>query len=70
MEAAIFDIDEVIEAELQPPVFPDPPFLPNDVEQLLRMQDMLPNGAEYRELDHGTFALRIPGQTQAAVELE
>ena len=65
-EAANFDIDEVSEADLQPPAFPDPPYLPSDVDTVLRNASLLPASVECRELEPSTYALRLPGETQIA----
>ena len=60
-EAAAFDIDAVSEADLQPPQFPEPPYLPKDVDAILHRQDLLPAGVECKQLEPGTYAVRIPG---------
>lgn len=65
-EAAAFDIDAVSEADLQPPVFPDPPYLPQDVNAVLAKQDLLPPGVVCKQLDPGTYALQIPGIKESA----
>ncbi|HOZ48678.1 MAG TPA: SNF2-related protein [Candidatus Hydrogenedentes bacterium] len=65
-EAAGFDIDEVSEADLQPPEFPNPPFLPSDLDTVLRDASLLPATIECRELEPSTYALRMPGETQSA----
>jgi len=65
-EAAAFDIDEVSEAELTPPVFPPCPLRPEDVRAVLRRQDLLPAGVECNELEPSTFSLRVPGQPEPA----
>lgn len=65
-EAAGFDIDEVSEADLQPPEFPDPPFLPSDLDTVLRDATLLPACVDCQELDPSTYALRMPGETQSA----
>jgi SNF2 family DNA or RNA helicase len=61
-----FDIDEVSEAELNPPQFPDPPYLPSDLETLLNREDLLPPGTECKKLDAGAYALIIPGYAEQA----
>ncbi len=65
-EAAGFDIDEVSEADLKPPQFPDPPFLPADVDAVLRDATLVPPSVECRELEPSTYALRMPGETLPA----
>lgn len=65
-ESAGFDIDEVSEADLQPPEFPTPPFLPSDLDTVLRNASLLPATIECHELEPSTYALRMPGETQSA----
>ncbi len=64
-EGQAFDIDEVSEADLSPPVMPAPPITPEDVTEVLRRAELLPDGVECQELDPGTFSLRVPGQAEA-----
>ncbi|OQB39291.1 MAG: RNA polymerase-associated protein RapA [Candidatus Hydrogenedentes bacterium ADurb.Bin179] len=65
-EAAGFDIDEVSEADLQPPEFPDPPFVPSDLDIVLHDASLLPASIECRELEPSTYALRMPGEKELA----
>ncbi len=65
-EADGFDIDEVSEADLQPPEFPTPPFVPSDLDTILRDASLVPASVECRELEPSTYALRMPGETQLA----
>jgi len=65
-EAAPFDIDAVSEADLQPPTFPEPPYLPEDVDEVLHREDLLPPGVECKELEPSTYAIRLPGQAEPA----
>ena len=65
-EAAGFDIDEVSEADLQPPKFPDPPFVPSDLDTVLRDVSLLPASIECKELEPSTYALRMPGEKELA----
>ncbi|HOF40841.1 MAG TPA: SNF2-related protein [Candidatus Hydrogenedentes bacterium] len=65
-EASGFDIDEVSEADLRPPDFPAPPFVPSDLDTILRDTSLLPATVECRELEASTYALRMPGETQLA----
>ena len=60
-EQAAFDIDEVSEADLAPPVFPPSPLMPEDLDRVLRDQRLLPPGVECNELDPRTYAISIPG---------
>lgn len=65
-EAAGFDIDEVSEADLQPPEFPEPSFLPSDLDTILHDTTLLPPSVECKELEPSTYALQMPGETQSA----
>ena len=65
-ESMSFDIDEVSDMDLQLPQFPPPPLQPSDMDLVLRNQDLLPPGVECKELESGTYALRIPGQSDFA----
>jgi len=65
-ESEGFDIDEVSEAELETPQFPDPPYLPSDLDTILNREDLLPPGVESRKLDADAYALLIPGYAQQA----
>ena len=65
-EEAAFDIDAVSEADLQPPQFPAPPYLPKDLDPVLHQEDMLPAGVECKELDPCTYAIRLPGSNGVA----
>jgi hypothetical protein len=64
--AAAFDIDEVSDADLAPATLPPPPYVPSDIAGLLAMPQMLPAGANCRELDPGTFQLSLPGRREPA----
>lgn len=61
-----FDIDEVSEADLVPPQFPEPPFEPEDLDRVLLREDLLPLGVECEPLDPGTYSLRLPGEVDFA----
>ena len=65
-EQAAFDIDEVSDADLAAPKFPPLPFTPEDLDQVLHDERLLPAGVECRELDPRTYALTIPGDGPAA----
>ena len=64
-EGQAFDIDEVSDADLTIPKLPEPPITPEDVAEVLRREDLLPDGVECKELEPGTFSLRVPGQPEA-----
>jgi SNF2 family DNA or RNA helicase len=65
-EGAAFDIDEVSDADLQPPAFPVSPVRPEDMDAILRRPELLPPGAECQELEPCTYALRLPGAAESA----
>ncbi len=65
-EEAGFDIDEVSEADLAPPRFPEPPFQPGDMDAIMAREALLPAGVECRKLDASTYAIRLPGRTDEA----
>jgi SNF2 family DNA or RNA helicase len=65
-EQAGFNIDEVSDADLVPPEFPEPPFEPEDLDTVLRREDLLPLGVECNPLEPCTYALRLPGDATAA----
>lgn len=61
-----FDIDEVSEADLRAPGFPDPPFLPADLDDVLADPELVPPGVERRTLHPSTYAMRFPGSPDQA----
>lgn len=65
-ESAGFDIDEVSDADLKIPEFPEPPYLPSDLDGILIREDLLPPGMECKRLDAHTYSLSIPGRNQIA----
>jgi helicase-like protein len=65
-EQAAFDIDEVSDADLQPPKFPASPLTPEDLDAVLHREDLLPPGVECTTLDPRTFRLTLPGYEGAA----
>ncbi len=65
-EAGGFDIDEVSASDLEIPQFPDPPFLPSDLETVLQREDLLPPGVECKKLDADSYSLLIPGYAEPA----
>ncbi len=65
-ENADFDIDAVSEADLEPPRFPESPLSLADFDRVLHQDELLPPGFECEELERYTYALRIPGQRDAA----
>ena len=65
-EASGFDIDEVSEADLQPPKFSEPPFMPSYLDTVLRDTSLIPASVECRELEPSTYALHMPNETQLA----
>jgi hypothetical protein len=65
-ESGGLDIDEIGAGELTIPEFPEPPFSPEDMEPILRREDLLPPGVEVAPLDAGSFSLRVPGHAEPA----
>jgi SNF2 family DNA or RNA helicase len=65
-EAAKFDIDEVSDADLVPPVFPPSPYTPADVNRVLSDENLLPSGTICKELEPRTFSISLPGATGSA----
>jgi len=65
-EQAAFDIDEVSEADLAPPQFLPSPVTPQDVDQILGDEELLPPGVHCRALGDSTFGIVIPGSPDEA----
>ena len=61
-----FDIDEVSDADLLAPAFPEPPLKAAHIEAVLKREELLPPGTECHELEPHTFAIRLPGQKESA----
>src|SRR5262249_6340071 len=55
------DIDEVAADALEMPPLPAPALCLADLDRALNQPDMLPPGLEWRRLDAGSYALRLPG---------
>jgi hypothetical protein len=65
-EAEGFDIDAISEADLEQPDFLEPAFLPEQMDEILKQEELLPSGFACRELEPKTYALSIPGEKQEA----
>jgi hypothetical protein len=65
-EAEGFDIDAVSEADLEKPDFPEPDFSTDQMDTILKEEELLPPGFACRELEPGTYALSIPGNKDEA----
>ncbi len=61
-----FDIDQVNETDLEIPEFPKPPWLPSDMDRILKRDDLIPPGIECFPKDPYSYELRIPGYSQGA----
>ena len=57
-----FDIDEVSDADLTPPEFPDPPLTLEGIHKLVETPELLPPGVECEKLDRGSYRMRCPGE--------
>jgi SNF2 family DNA or RNA helicase len=55
------DIDEVAADSLELPFVPAPALTLTDLDQALNRPNILPPGTEWRRLDAGSYALRVPG---------
>ena len=58
------DIDEVAADALEMPSLPAPALSLADLDQALNHPGILPPGLEWRRLDAGSYALRLPGMDQ------
>jgi len=63
-EQATLDIDEVAADALEMPSLPAPALSLADLDQALNHPGILPPGTEWRRLDAGSYALRLPGMDQ------
>jgi hypothetical protein len=63
-EESSLDIDEVAADSLEMPDFPDPSMTLADLDLALNLPGVLPPGIEWRRLDPGSYALRLPGMDQ------
>jgi SNF2 family DNA or RNA helicase len=59
--AAGFDIDTVTDADLAEPVLPAPPVTMDDLERVISVPALLPQGIEVRRLGAREYAFRQPG---------
>ena len=65
-DAEGFDIDAVSEADLEQPEFPEPPFSADQMDAILKEEELLPPGFACRELEPRTYALSVPGNKDEA----
>ena len=65
-EAEGFDIDAVSESDLVQPEFPEPAFSIEQLDAILKQEELLPPGFACRELESQTYAMIIPGEKQEA----
>lgn len=64
--SAGFDIEMVSESDLSIPPFPDPPYLPEHIEYILKHDELLPESFQSSPLDAGAYQLAIKEKNQAA----
>jgi hypothetical protein len=62
---AAFDIDEVAQEALEMPKLPDPSLTMGDLDRALNRPDVRPAEMEWRPLDPGSYAARIPGMVES-----
>jgi hypothetical protein len=62
-EHAAFDIDAVAEEDLALPLLPPPAMTLEEIDHALNRADVRPPALEWRPLDPGTYALKLPGMT-------
>ena len=60
-EHAAFDIDVVAEEDLALPVLPPPAMTLEEIDRALNRAEVRPPAMEWRPLDPGTYALKLPG---------
>ena len=63
-EQTNLDIDEIADESLEMPHFPAPSLTLSDLDMSLNHPGVFPPGVEWRRLDAGTYALRLPGMEQ------
>ena len=63
-EQATLDIDEVAADALEMPSLPAPALTLANLDQALNHPGILPPGLEWRRLDAGSYALRLPGMDE------
>lgn len=63
-EESSLDIDEVAADSLEMPDLPEPSLNLADLDLALNHPGILPPGTEWRRLDLGSYALRLPGMVQ------
>ncbi len=64
-ERATLDIDEVAADAWEQPELSAPSLVLSDLDLALNQTGILPPGAEWRRLDVGTYAVRLPGMDRA-----
>lgn len=60
-EEAGFDLDAILESDLEEPERPEPPYSLADLEVVLNRPDLLPPGVSVRPLEPGQYEYRAPG---------
>jgi len=60
-ERAAFDIDVVAEEDLTLPALPPPAMTLEEIDRALNRAEVRPPALEWRPLDPGTYALKLPG---------
>ena len=60
-EEAGFDLDAILESDLEEPERPEPPYRLADLEEVLRRPELLPAGVVVKRLGPGQWDYRAPG---------
>jgi ERCC4-related helicase len=58
------DVDEVAAEAMEMPKLPTPALTLNEIDEAFNRPGILPVGSEWRRLDAGSYALRMPGMTE------
>ncbi|MDE0417762.1 MAG: SNF2-related protein [bacterium] len=58
---ALFDIDEVTDTDLEMPAQPQPTVTMEDLDRIIRTEELMPPSIETRPLERRVYAIRMPG---------
>ncbi|MDE2987090.1 MAG: SNF2-related protein [Chloroflexota bacterium] len=64
-QAGGFDLDEVLEEDLEMPVLPESPLTMADLDRVISRPDLMPSGVEIRPMGAREYSLLAPGMKEA-----
>ena len=63
-EGGGFDLDEVLEEDLEMPALPEPPLTMADLDRVISRPDLMPHGVEIRPMNAREYGLLAPGMKE------